>query len=138
MVDAEDDRRDGVHEAAEHAHHDRAGDAGPGAVVVAEVAGTPGAEDHHALEADVDDAGPLRPEAAETGEHDRDDGDQGRGDRAARDQVVGAGDLLQQREPEQQPEERGGEPPARQAAARCFGAAAGSTTPVAVAGTLMP
>ena len=46
-------------------------DALPWAVVVAEVAGTERAEDHHALEADVDDAGALGPQAAETGQPDR-------------------------------------------------------------------
>jgi hypothetical protein len=39
--------------------------AGPGAPLVAGPAGTPGPHDHHALEADVHDAGALGPEPAE-------------------------------------------------------------------------
>ena len=92
VVDTEDHRGDGVDESAEHAHQDGAEDAGPGAVVVAEVAGAVGPEDHHSLEADVDDARTLGPQSAEPGEHDRHGRDQGGGHGAGRRQVAGTRD----------------------------------------------
>ena len=46
--------------------------AGPRPVLPADPAGAePGAEDHHALEADVDHAGALGPQPAEAGQADR-------------------------------------------------------------------
>ena len=72
VVDAEGDGGDRVQQTAERAAErcrrstpSQGPDwsAGPGA--------EPGAEDHHAFEADVDDARPLGPQAAETGEADR-------------------------------------------------------------------
>ena len=42
----------------------------PGAPQPAGPSGEPGAEDHHALEADVHDAGPLGPQAAQAGQED--------------------------------------------------------------------
>ena len=45
-------------------------------------------EDHHSLETDVDHAGPLGPQPAETGERDRHRGGDRRAERAARGDVV--------------------------------------------------
>ncbi len=117
VVDAEDDGGDGMDEPTQHAHQDRAGDARPGTVVVAEVSGPPGAEDHHSLEADVDHAGALGPQAAETGQQDRDGGDQGRRHGAPGGEVVGPGDDPQQREQQHGPEQGDDDPPAREAPA---------------------
>ena len=44
------------------------GDAAPGAPLPAAVGPEPGAEDHHAFEADVDHADPLGEQAAEAGQ----------------------------------------------------------------------
>ena len=76
----------------------------PRAEVVAEEASAPRAEDHHALEADVDDAGPLGPEAAETGQGDRHREADRRDEQARRVDVVGAGDDSEHREDEDGPE----------------------------------
>ena len=80
VVDAEDHGGDRVQDAAEAPKTMAPSDAGDDAVVVGEVAGTERAEDHHALEADVDHAGALGPQAAETGQR---DGDRRRSGRAA-------------------------------------------------------
>jgi hypothetical protein len=82
VVDPEDHGGDRVEQAAERAQHDSTRHAHPRAVVVGEVGAAEGAEDHHPLETDVDHARALRPQAAEGGEQDRDDRDQGRADRA--------------------------------------------------------
>ena len=66
--------------------------AGPGAPLVAGPAGAPGADDHHALEADVHHAGALGPEPAEPGHADRHrQGERGAGCPAG-GEVVRAGD----------------------------------------------
>ena len=72
LVDAEGDRGDGV-DARRRACRRRPRRPAPyhGPELPAGVAGEPGAHDHHALEADVHDAGPLGEEAAEAGEEDR-------------------------------------------------------------------
>ena len=66
--------------------------AGPGAPLVAGPAGAPGAHDHHALEADVHDAGALGPEAAETRHADRHREGERRAGCPAGGEVVRAGD----------------------------------------------
>ena len=65
MVDAEHHRGERVQRAADGAEDHRGDDPLPGAVVEAEVAGADGAEDHHALEADVDHARALGPQAGQ-------------------------------------------------------------------------
>ncbi len=67
MVDAEGHRGDGMQDAAKHAADDAEGDTGPRAPLIAGPGSEPGAEDHHAFEADVDDARALGPQAAEAG-----------------------------------------------------------------------
>ncbi len=80
LIDPEADRRDGVQDAADQTSDEPTDDQHPGAArVVGEVGGEPGAEDHLPLEPDVHDAGSLRPQTAETGQHDRN----GRVDRGA-------------------------------------------------------
>ena len=70
----------------------RCDDGLPRAVVVAEVARPDGAQDHHALEADVDHAGALGPEAGEAGQRDRDEGGDRLAQGAGRVELVAAGD----------------------------------------------
>ena len=72
------DGGDGVQQAAEHAAEDAGQDAGQGRRGASRKPAPKGAEDHHAFEADVDHAGPLGPQAAETGEADRRGGDDGK------------------------------------------------------------
>ena len=92
VVDAEGDGGDRVHEAAHRAEGDARDQAGPGPVLPTDPPGPERAEDHHALEPDVDDSGAFRPEAAETGHGDRHGSAQGGPDRAARGERVRTGD----------------------------------------------
>ena len=97
---------------------DAADDRGAPAPLVAGPAGAPGAEDHHALEADVDHAGALGEQPAEGGQPDRHGQQQGGAKRRGRRQRLLAGDHPDQRRtapatPSGQPEaaRRTGPPP---------------------------
>ncbi len=101
VVDAEGHRDDGVQQTAqrtaEHARHQ----AEPRVDQVAAPGAAEGAGDHHAFEADVDDAGPLGPETAETGHADRHGGAERGGDLTGGGQRVVAGDDADDREEDQ-------------------------------------
>ena len=71
VVHPEGHRGDRVEQPADGPHHRGAEDPDRRLVVVGEVRRTPGAEDHLALEPDVDHAGPLAPQAADAGHQDR-------------------------------------------------------------------
>ena len=60
-----------VQQPAEQAADDAEEHPGPGTPLVAGVAGAERAEDHHSLDADVDHAGPFRPQAGQPGQRDR-------------------------------------------------------------------
>ncbi|GAA3297561.1 hypothetical protein GCM10020295_30640 [Streptomyces cinereospinus] len=97
MVDVEGDGHDGVQQAAERAAEDADQDTGPRPPLEAGPGAEPGAEDHHAFEADVDDARALGPQAAQTGEADR-HGELERGGHLADvGDAVGAGDDADER-----------------------------------------
>ena len=92
VVDAEGDGGDGVDQAAERAAEDAGQRRGPGAVLPADPAGRERAEHHHAFEADVDHAGPLGPQSAQTRQADRYGGAQRGAELAGGGEVPGAGD----------------------------------------------
>ena len=71
VVDRERHRGDGVQQPAERAEHRPADHRGPRPPLVAGPGRAPGAEDHHALEADVDHAGAFGPQPAQPGQQDR-------------------------------------------------------------------
>ena len=77
VVDADGDGDQAEQQAAEQTADDAEEHPGPRPPLVTGVAGAEGAEDHHSLDADVDHAGPLRPEPGQPGQRDRN----GRGDR---------------------------------------------------------
>ena len=93
MVHTERHRGHGVQQSAQRAGDGAGEDAGPDAELQRPPGTAPGAEDHHALEADVDHAGPLGPQATQAGEPDRHRRRQRRPDRAGRGEVVGAGEM---------------------------------------------
>ena len=88
----------GVQQPAEGAEQHPADERGRPAPLVAGPAGAPGAEDHHALEADVDDAGALGEQPAQRGQPDRHGEQQGGGHRRRRRQRLLAADRPDGRE----------------------------------------
>ena len=112
MVDAEADGGDGVHQPTEGAAEDPEAETRPRAPLDAAPCGEPGAERHHALEADVHDARPLAVQAAEPGEEDRRAEDQHRGERARGGQGDGVELLGQDHEHQERDQQHGDrEPP---------------------------
>ncbi len=75
---------------------------GPRSPLVARPAGTERAEDEHPLEADVDHAGPLRPQAAESGHADGHGQAERGGHRARGREVLDSGDHPDHGEDQQQ------------------------------------
>src|SRR5690606_22444771 len=103
VVDAERHGRDGVQQPAEGAAEDADEHPDPRAPLVAGPRARPRPEDHHALETDVDHAGPLGPEPAEPGQEDRDGEAQRGADRPAGGHGLGVVDDADQRQQDQQP-----------------------------------
>ena len=83
-------------------------DAGPGPELPGAVRAEPGAEDHHPLDTDVDDADTFGPEAGQPGEQQRDRQPQRRRDGARRGELVGAGDHPHDRQQHEQARPRPG------------------------------
>ena len=103
VVDAEPHGGDGVEQPTERPADHAEDHAPPRTELHAAVGAEPGPEDEHALEADVDDPGPLRPQTAQAGQPDRERQAQGGAERArAREtRAVGdGGDHGERREPE--------------------------------------
>ena len=88
VVDPDGHRHQGVQQPAEQPADRAEEHPGPWTPLVARVAGAEGAEDHHALDADVHHTGPLRPQAGQAGQRDRRRGDDRGLDGAGRGQVV--------------------------------------------------
>ena len=82
VVDPEPHGGDGVEQPTERPAEHAEDHAPPRPELHAAVGAEPGAEDEHALEADVDDPGPLRPQTAQAGQPDRERQAQGRAERA--------------------------------------------------------
>jgi hypothetical protein len=103
VVDPERHGGERMQQAAEGAADRTGQDARPGIAELERAPGPgPGAQDHHALEADVDHAGPLGPQSAETGQADRHGQRDGGVDRSRRGEVDGAGDGAGERQQEDQ------------------------------------
>ena len=98
MVDAEGHRGRRMEEPAGRAAHGAYEHAGPRAPVPAGPGPEPGPEDHHPFQTDVDDPSPLRVEAPEAREQDRDRDAQGGAERPAGSQVIGVGHQAGERE----------------------------------------
>ena len=116
VVDAEGHRGDRVQQPAQGAEQDAAHQGGPPAPLVAGETGPPGAEDHHALEADVDHTGALGEQTAQGGQPDRHRQQQRRRHRRRRRQRGLATDRPDEGEQHQPGEGQPERPPDRPAA----------------------
>ena len=130
VVDADRHGHEGVDQAADGAGDDAEQDALPRAPLDRAVGPEPRAEDHHPLEADVHDAGPLGPEAAEAGERDRHGQQQGAVEHAVGGELGDAAEEAADRQDEDRGDQHGrvGEPagqPAGRFGRRRLGAGGG-------------
>jgi len=105
VVHPEADRGDGVEEAAGGSTGDSDDYSPPGSELECTPRAEPGPQDHHALEADVDHAGPFGPDAAQACKEDGDSTPQRGSCGSGRDKVIGLGarQLLGNREDKDEP-----------------------------------